>query len=451
MPVFQDLPPTRFTKVAGSSVAYQVVGDGPIDLIWVTSWFSHIDGRWQEPRWHRFWSRLASFSRLIMYDRRGSGASDPLTETNHPTWEQWVEDAVAVLDAAGSRRAAVVASADAGPTGILFAATYPERTSSLVLVNSSARFLEAPDYRFGAGRAFTDEVIARTEASWGNDALVQNVVPSMADDPEYLAWWARYQRMIASPALAGRQLRMQLLTADVRSVLPAIRVPTLVLHRRGITLPIHTIEHGRYMADHIPGARMVELEGDDLVATLGDQDALIDEIQEFVTGVRPTAEPDRVLATVMFTDIVDSTKRVAELGDREWRNLLDNHNQVVHRELDSFAGKVVRTTGDGILATFPGPARAIRCAASLRGALQRIGIGIRTGVHTGEVELLRNDLGGIAVHTAARIMTEASAGEVLVSSTVRDLVMGSGIEFDDRGTHQLKGVPGAWQLLAARV
>ncbi|MDQ6746995.1 MAG: alpha/beta fold hydrolase, partial [Candidatus Dormibacteraeota bacterium] len=334
MQEFGPVPPTHYTRVAGSSVAYQVIGDGPTDLIWVTSWFSHIDGRWQEPRWHRFWSRMAGFSRLILYDRRGSGASDAFPDGTQPTWEEWVEDVGAVLDAAGSKKAAVVASADAGPTGALFAATFPERTSSLVLVNSTARFLEAPDYPHGVTREFAESVIQDARASWGNDALVQYVVPSMAHDLQYMEFWARYQRMVATPATALRQMRMQILSADIREILPAIRVPTLVLHRKGITMPIHTIEHGRYLAAHIPGARLVELEGDALVVPLGDQDALIDEIQEFVTGVRPAPDPDRVLATVLFTDIVASTEHLAAQGETRWRDLLDRHDALVRRQLD---------------------------------------------------------------------------------------------------------------------
>ena len=273
VPDFGVLPPTHYTKVGGSSVAYQVIGDGPIDVIWVTSWFSHIDGRWQEPRWHRFWSEMSSWCRLILYDRRGSGASDAFPDGAHPTWEDWVEDIAAVMDAAGSQRAAVVASSDAGPSGALFAATFPGRVSSLVLVNSSARFLRGPDYPFGVTEEFAESLIAAAEHSWGNEALVEMVVPSMAHDPAYLEFWARYQRMVASPMTAGRQMRLQILTADIREILPSIKVPTLVLHRKGITMPIHTIEHGRYLADHIPGARLVELEGDDVVVPFGDQDA----------------------------------------------------------------------------------------------------------------------------------------------------------------------------------
>ena len=435
--------------MGGSSVAYQVIGDGPIDVIWVTSWFSHIDGRWQEPRWHRFWTQMSSWCRLILYDRRGSGASDAFPDGAHPTWEDWVEDIAAVMDAAGSERAAVVASADAGPVGALFAATFPGRVSALVLVNSSARFLEAPDYPFGVTKEFAESFIAAAEPRWGNEALVDMVVPSMAHDPVYLEFWARYQRMVASPMTAGRQMRLQILTADIREILPSIKVPTLVLHRKGITMPIHTIEHGRYLADHIPGARLVELEGDDVVLPLGDQDAVVAEIQEFVTGVRPVPDPDRILATVMFTDIVESTRRLSEVGDSGWRRLLDAHEALVRHQIEGFGGKMIRTTGDGVLATFNGPARAIRCAGSIRRALDALGLTIRVGVHTGEVELLLDDVAGIAVHTAARIMSEADPDEILVSSLVRDLAAGSGIDFVDRGVRTLRGVKGDWQLLAA--
>ncbi|MEY2397399.1 MAG: hypothetical protein QOJ00_573 [Actinomycetota bacterium] len=451
MPDFGVLPRTQYTKVAGSSVSYQVIGDGPIDVVWVTSWFSHIDGRWQEPRWHRFWTQMSSWCRLILYDRRGSGASDAFPDGAHPTWEEWVEDITGVMDAAGSERAAVVASADAGPSGALFAAAFPARVSALVLVNSSARFLQASDYPFGVTKESAESFIVAAERSWGDDALVEMVVPSMAHDRAYLDFWARYQRMVASPATAGRQMRMQILTADIREILPAIKVPTLVLHRKGITMPIHTIEHGRYLADHIPGARLVELEGDDVVAVLGDQDEVVAEIQEFVTGVRPFPAPDRVLATVMLTDIVESTRHLAKVGDRDWRQLLDTHEALVRGQIEGFGGKMIRTTGDGVIATFNGPARAIRCAASIRRALEALGVSIRVGVHTGEVELRGDDVAGIAVHIAARIMSEADPDEILVSGLVRDLTAGSGIEFVPRGVRSLRGLDGEWQLLAARI
>jgi class 3 adenylate cyclase len=449
VPDFGVLPPTRYTKVGGSSIAYQVIGDGPIDVIWVTSWFSHIDGRWQEPRWHRFWTQMSSWCRLIMYDRRGSGASDSFPDGTHPTWEEWVEDIAAVMDAAGSERAAVVASSDAGPSGALFAAMFPARVSALVLVNSSARFLRAPDYPFGVTQEEAESVIVAAERTWGNEALVEMVVPSMAHDRAYLEFWARYQRMVASPMTAGRQMRLQILTADIREILPSIKVPTLVLHRKGVTMPIHTIEHGRYLAEHIPAARLVELEGDDVVLPLGDQDGVVAEIQEFVTGVRPVPDPDRILATVMFTDIVESTRRLSEVGDSGWRRLLDEHEALVRQQIESFGGRMIRTTGDGVLATFNGPARAIRCAGSIRRALEGLGLTIRVGVHTGEIEVLLDDVAGIAVHTAARITSEAAPDEILVSSLVRDLAAGSGIDFADRGVRSLRGVKGDWQLLAA--
>jgi class 3 adenylate cyclase len=449
VPDFGVLPPTHYTKVSGSSVAYQVIGDGPIDVIWVTSWFSHIDGRWQEPRWHRFWSQMSTWCRLILYDRRGSGASDAFPEGAHPTWEDWAEDIAAVMDAVGSERAAIVASSDAGPSGALFAATLPGRVTSLVLVNSSARFLRGPDYPYGVTKDFAESFIAAAEHSWGNEALVEMVVPSMAHDRDYLEFWARYQRMVASPMTAGRQMRMQILNADIREILPSIKVPTLVLHRKGITMPIHTIEHGRYLAAHIPGARLVELEGDDVVLPLGDQDGVVAEIQEFVTGIRPIPATDRILATVMFTDIVESTRRLSDVGDSDWRRLLDTHEALVRRQIEGFGGRMIRTTGDGVLATFNGPARAIRCAESIGRALEALGLKIRVGVHTGEVELLLDDVAGIAVHTAARIMGEAGADEILVSSLVRDLAAGSGIDFIDRGVRSLRGLKGDWQLLAA--
>lgn len=440
-------PETKYVDVGGSQVAYQTVGSGPIDVLQVTTWFSHIDGRWQEPNMARFQNRLASFSRLIVFDKRGSGASDPFPPGRQPTWEDWLDDVTAVLDAVGSERAALMAYGDSGPQAILFAATFPERTSALILGNTTARAVRAPGYPFGATPEEREAIVQAAIVSWGKDAYMQIIVPSKADDPEFLEFLARYERMIASPRRAEEQMRLSM-QMDVRDVLSSIRVPTLVVHRRDIATPMFSVEHGRYLAANIAGARLVEIEGSDLMPQFENPDATLDEIQEFLTGVRPQPTPDRVLATVMFTDIVGSTERAVKMGDRSWTALLDEHDATVRRVVETFQGRVVKQTGDGFMATFDGPNRAIRCADSLQRVLAGKGIAIRSGIHTGEAELRTNDLGGIAVHMAARVMAQADAAEVMVTSTVRDLVAGSDIKFEDRGRHNLKGIPGKWQLLA---
>jgi class 3 adenylate cyclase/esterase/lipase len=439
------LPVTRYARGAGGDIAYQVVGDGPLDLIFMSAWFSHVDGRWEEPSFARMLRRLASFSRLLVFDKRGVGASDPLP-AEKTTWEEWADDVRAVMDAAGSERAAIVGVGDSGPIAMLFAATYPQRVSSLVVINTAARFTVAEDYQWGRSSKEVEQFLALQADTWGTGATVGTLNPSMADDERYRTWWARYQRMSASPNTSIR-IGELIFSMDVRRVLDAIRVPTLVIHRADLQMA--TVEHGRYLAEHIRGAKYVELPGRDYFIYIGDTESVLDEIEEFVTGARRVHEVDRSLATVMFTDIVGSTDRAAAMGDRRWRDLIDAHDKLVQSRLEEFRGRYIKSTGDGFLATFDGPARGVRSAFAIRDSLAAYGIEIRSGLHTGEVELREDDVGGIAVHIGARVMDEAQPGEIVVSSTVKELVTGSGIHFQDRGEHTLKGVPEPWRLYAA--
>ena len=425
------------------NIAYQVVGEGPLDLVFVSGWVSNLDLMWEEHSYARFLHRLASFSRLILFDKRGTGLSDRVADADLPTLEARMDDVRAVLDAAGAERAALLGHSEGGPMCLLFAATYPERTVALVLVGTYARRLVGDGYPFGTEPERYDAFLAEIADGWGGPVGLEARAPSLADDPRFRTWWSDYLRMSASPGAALALTRMNG-GIDVRPALGTIGVPTLVVHRRGDrALPV---EGARYLAERIRDARLIELPGDDHLPFVGDQGAILDEIEEFLTGVRRQPAIDRILATVLFTDIVGSTERAVKLGDREWRDLLDTHHAVVRRELGHWRGLEVDTAGDGFLATFDGPGRAIRCACAIRDAVRRIGLEVRAGVHTGECEVHGDTVAGIAVHVGARVSALASAGEVLVSSTVRDLVAGSGIEFDDRGEHELKGVPGRWRL-----
>lgn len=439
------VPQTRYTSLGEADIAYQVLGEGPLDLVYANGLTEHIDMQWDHPLMARFLERLASFSRLIMFDRRGAGASDPVPLDALPTWEEWTEDLRAVLDAVGSERAAIYAELDAGPVGMIFAATHPERTSALILGNTAARYAKAEDYPDGATPEAVEGIVELFRTTWGTEQLIAAVFPSMAGDPAFLRWRAKFTRASATPRTAAAQYRY-IFGMDVRSVLATIAVPTLVLHRSNFSLV--PIQHGRYLADHIPGARFVEVAGGDAWFFTEGAEEVLDEVAEFLTGVRPPAAPDRMLATVLFSDIVGSTERASRLGDRSWRALLDAHYAILRAELDRFAGREIATTGDGFFATFAGPARAISCACAMRDAIRTLGIDIRVGLHTGEVETVGEDLAGIAVHIGARVAAAAQPSEVLVSRTVADLVAGSGIPFRDRGAHLLKGVPGSWQLYA---
>jgi class 3 adenylate cyclase len=438
-------PETRYTKSENGHVAYQIFGDSPRDLVFVPNWGSNVDAMWEEPSLARFLRRLATFSRVLCFDKRGCGVSDPVPLAALPTLEHWMEDVRSVMDAAGSDRTALIGDAEGGQMAMLFAATYPERVSALVLLNTAARHLRDVDYPWGLPARSVDAYLRRLQELWGTGGLIDIMAPGLAHDARLRRWYARYERLSLAPGAVTAMYAVQF-ERDLRSVLPTIRVPTLVLHRAGNQ---HIrVGHGRHLAEHIPGAKYVELPGDEHYFHVGDTEGMLGEVEEFLTGVRPAAEVDRVLATVLFTDIVGSTERAAALGDRAWRALLDTHNGIVRTQLSRYRGREVKTAGDGFLATFDGPARAIRCAASIRDEVRALGIELRAGLHTGECELVGDDVGGLAIHIGARVADEAGAGEVLVSSTVKDLVAGSGIRFSDRGPRALKGVPGEWRLFA---
>jgi pimeloyl-ACP methyl ester carboxylesterase len=434
---------THYAVADGVSIAYQVHGDGPIDIVFVPGFVSHVDLFWEEPHAARLLRRLTSFSRLIVYDKRGQGLSDRTGRP--PTLEDSMGDLKAVMEAADCRPAVVFGISEGGPMSALFAATHPDLVASLVLYGTYARALAAPDHPAGVPTEALDGFLEMVTQEWGGPVASGIWAPSLDGYPEFERWWARLLRQGTSPAgaLALFDLYREI---DVRPILPTIQVPTLVLHRGGdLVVPVG---QGRYLAEQIPDARYVELSDSDHLVTTGDQDALVDEVEEFLVGSRRAHEPERALATVLFTDIVSSTERTGELGDRRWRHLLERHNTVVRRQLAIHRGGEVKTLGDGFLATFDGPARAIRCATAIRDDLQRIGVDVRAGVHTGEVELIDDDVSGMAVNIGARIGALAKPGEVCVSSTVRELVVGSGLEFAERGVHDLKGAPGAWCLYA---
>jgi class 3 adenylate cyclase len=437
-------PKTQYTKSGDVSVAYQVVGQGELDLVMVGGFATHLELGWDNPGLAHFYERLAAFSRLILFDKRGTGMSDPVP--NVPTLEERMDDVRAVMDAVGSERAALFGMSEGAPMSILFSATYPERTSALVLYGAMARTTEDVDYPFAppaeAIRQASNELIA---PYWGDGSTLEIFAPSIQDDPRAREGAARFQRYAASPSMVGQIFEM-FLDIDVRSALPTVSAPTLVIHRRGDR--VVNWRAGEWLASQIKGAKYLELPGIDHLPWVGDSDKVLDEAEEFLTGVRRAGEPDRLLATVMFTDIVGSTVRAVEMGDRRWREMLDAHHGVVRRELDRFRGREIKTIGDGFLAIFDGPARAIRCAQAITNAVRGVGLEVRVGLHTGECETMGTDVGGIAVHIAARVAALAQAGEVLVSSTVKDLVAGSGIKFVDKGTHTLKGIPDEWRLLA---
>jgi pimeloyl-ACP methyl ester carboxylesterase len=440
-------PPTQYAKSGDASIAYQVVGDGPIDLVLVLGFATHLELQWESPQFARFFERIGSFSRLILFDKRGTGLSDPVAEV--PTLEQRVDDVRAVMDAAGSERAALFGISEGGPMGIVFAASHPERATALVLHGAMGRTTEAPDYPWASpADALRESAAEFIVPYWGQEAegLMELFAPSMAGDPGALEFTARMERTAASPAMV-QQIFEMFLDIDVRDILPTIHVPTLVLHRRYDR--VVNRRAGEHLAAQIPGARYVELPGIDHLPWAGDSEAVLGEIEEFLTGARSAPEPERVLATVMFTDIVGSTERAAAVGDARWRELLSAHQASVQRELARFRGREVKTLGDGSLATFDGPARAIRCGRSIAEAARSLGLEVRVGLHSGEVELMDGDVGGIAVHIAARVGALAGPGEVLVSSTVKDLVAGSGIRFVDRGAERLRGIPDEWRLFAA--
>ncbi len=437
-----DAPRTRYARSGRHHIAYQVVGDGPIDLLYVPTWISQVELLWEEPHLNRFFSRLASFTRLILFDRRGSGLSDPMAGA--PTLEEQMDDVNAVLDATGSSSAALMAMLEGGPMAMLFAASFPERTRALALYTTFARSTRSDDIPWGVPAPERAAQVEEFVAQWGEGSRLARLSPHAAADVAIDTWYAKLERHSASPGTA-RAIMQLVGEMDVRAVLPTIRVPTLVMHRTDD--PMMDPRHATYLAERIPGARLVTMPPGDTLPII-DGDILTDEIEEFLTGSRPSKEPDRVLATVLFTDIVDSTGHAATLGDQRWRDLLERHDAITRGELARFRGREVKHTGDGIFATFDGPARAIRCAEAISDAVAKLGVEIRAGLHTGEVELRDDDVAGVAVHIGARVAAEAGGGEVLVSSTVKDLVAGSGIDFAERGTTELKGVPGEWRIFA---
>jgi len=437
------IPETRYASTREGDIAYQVLGEGPIDLLLGSGIGSHLDMFWEVPAAARFFQGLASFSRLIMLDPRGLGLSDPAPYAALSTWEDWTEDIRTVLDAVGSQRAVIFAEREFAYPAMLFAAACPERTAALILSRPRARTLAAADYPEGMPPEAFEQFIRLAQSRWGTAEGAAVAMPSLAHDPASLSLYARISRASSTPKRAAEHLRywMQI---DVRAYLPAIHVPTLIFApEASSSLPLF-----RYVAEHISGARLVTLPGADVSLFCGATETVLGEAEEFLTGARHHVESDRVLATVLFTDLVKSTERAAELGDRRYRDLLEQHHATVRRELARFGGKEMNTTGDGFFASFEGPARAIRCAVAIREALRGIGLESRAGLHTGECERVNGELGGMAVHIGARVCALAGAGQVLVTSTVKDLVTGSGIRFEDYGSHTLKGVPGEWRLFA---
>jgi pimeloyl-ACP methyl ester carboxylesterase len=438
------IPETRFVSVGDDRIAYQVFGEGDVDLICVAAIGECLDLNWDWPVYAAFLHRLAARARVIIFDVRGSGSSDSPSGDALPSWERWADEAKAVLDAVKSERAVVLGTADGGPTAILFAATHPARARGLILVNSSACFADALD-ESGLNPA---QAGAYVQDAWGTEALADYIAPDAARDPAYRRWFARSLRLSLKPREAKRLLAV-IATMDVRPTLDSVRVPTLVLHREAYqAIPL---SHGRYLAEHIPGAKLAVLPGRDSVIYTEPAEEGIRQIEDFLIGLHATHEPDRALAAILFTDIVSSTEQLSSMGDREWRNLLESHDVLARTVVEQHGGRLVHASGamgDGILATFDGPGRAIRCARALNDALRPLGVSIRAGLHTGEVDVRDSGIAGIGVHIAARVLSTAGAGEILVSAAVPMLVAGSGFEFEDRGEHELKGVPGSWRLFA---
>ena len=438
-------PRTHYARSGDLNIAYQVLGDGPPDLVYVPGWVSHLEYGWENPIYARFFERLGSFCRLILFDKRGTGLSD--RDVGYPTLEERMDDVRAVMDAVGSERAAVLGASEGGSLSILFAATYPERTVALMLFGCFAKRIWSPDYPWAPTRESRQAWFEMLENDWGGETDLSEISPSTIGNQDLQEWFATYCRFGASPR-AAMQLGRLNTEIDVRDILPAIHTPTLVLHRSGDKHVL--VDEGRYLAGHIPEAKLVELPGDDHPIWASGNDDIADEIEEFLTGVRRGAEPDRKLLTVLFTDIVNSTAKLTELGDLRWKELLGRHDTIVRKQLQLFRGQEVKSTGDGFLAVFDGPTRAIQCAVEVGKQLSPLGLEIRTGVHTGECEQRDDDISGIAVHIASRILDRAAPGEVLVSSTVTNLVVGSGLKFDERGEEALKGIPGSWQLFAVK-
>jgi class 3 adenylate cyclase len=441
---------TRYTRCGGADIAYQVLGDGPMDLLLFTSAIVPIECMDEEPSMARFQRRLAAIGRLIRFDQRGVGLSDRGSPSATPTGQHWVQDALSVLDAAGSERSVVLAPNLGAAEGIVLAAKHPERVASLVVVNGAARLMSTADYPYGLTpdhfASLLRPLVEPDAVEQGVDILAM-IAPSVAGDPAFRAWFDRVGKLGATPAMAQARWT-EVFANDVRELLPQIRVPTLVIHREHVSAPFFEVRHGRFLAEHIPGAKYVELSGLDALYWVGDTRELLDEIEEFVTGARGGSGAERILATVLFTDIAGSTDRAAQLGDQRWSDLLDRHDQSVRTQIGRFHGREINTIGDAFVATFDSPRRAIQCAQAIRDSLRAFDLDVRAGIHTGEIEVRGNDIAGLAVHIAARVVGHASPGEVVVSGAVRPLLAGSVIEFEDRGEHQLKGVPDPWRIYA---
>lgn len=433
---------TNYAVVDGSHVAYQVIGSGP-PMVLVADWFGHLDGMWDWPPYAHLLRMLATFSRLILFDKRGVGLSDPLPTLDLPGVSEWMEDVNAVMDAVGVESATLMGVGAGGPMCLSVAAASPQRVDRLVLVNSYARLLRAPDYPAGYPERLRDRVLAR---SYTDDTPAR--VLRGADDEDFVRWWQRYQRMAVSPSTAAA-MREMIFEVDVRPVLASIHVPTVVLHR--VDDEWVRCAHGRFLADHIEGATLVELSGGEDLFFHGDTTELIEAVSDFVAGSRVPQPATRRLVTMLFTDVVGSTELASTVGDQQWRVLLDQHDSIVHRHIERCNGRYVNGTGDGLLAIFDSPGQAIRCAASMRDALRSIGLAVRTGIHAGEVEMRGDDIGGIAVHIAARVMTLGTAHQIVVSRTIRDLVTGSGFVFEAKGSHELKGVADLWDIYEVKI
>src|SRR5919108_79009 len=439
----RDRPETRYAWSGDFSIAYQVYGDGPIDIVLVPGWVSHLEVAWEHPGYRRFMDRLASFARVVVYDKRGTGLSDPVE--NAPAFDPRLDDLSAVLQAAGCNRPVLFGWSEGATIAALFAATHPDLVRRLILYAAYARGLWAKDYPLGLDAATLDDFGDAVRGAWGEGVSLTVLAPDRVDDDELRRWWGRFERMSASPGIAASLLALNS-SMDMREVLPSIHVPTLLVHRVGDLLPI---EGARYAAERIPGARLVELPGADHWPWLAGGGDVLESVEEFVTGKRPAPEPDRVLATVLFSDIVDSTARAAEIGDTEWRAVLVRHDSLVREAIEKERGVIVKSTGDGALARFDRPTAAVEAARDIASELaNRLGLQARVGLHTGEIELVDGDVAGMTVNVAARIGALASPGEVLVSRTVRDLVLGSGLPLREAGTHALKGVPDTWELFA---
>ncbi len=439
------VPQTKYARSGDINIAYQVFGGGAVDLVVVPGWISSIDTFWEEPGFARFLQRLGSFARVLLFDKRGTGLSDRVTDT--PTLEERMDDVRAVMDAVGSKRAALLGYSEGGPMCMLFAVTYPERTEALIMVGSFARMRWAQDYPLGRTQEQQDKFLQSIREQWGGPVGLDLRVPSLAQDERFRGWWAKLLRTGGSPTTAYALTRMNY-DIDVRHVLGSIRVPTLLLHPRGdLAVPVQL---SRYMAERIPGAKLIELDSEDHLSFLSRPNEIPEAVQQFLTGGRGAVEEDRVVKTVMFSDIVGSTELAAKLGDTRWRDLCDAHHAAVRRELAIYRGLEVDTAGDGFYAAFDGPARAIRCACEVRDSVKPLGLSVRVGLHTGECVVNGEKIAGVAVHIGARVAALAPADTVLVSQTVKDLVAGSGLEFDDFGMHTLKGVNDSWHLYAVK-